>query len=104
MDGRRRAHAVGRLGAVVAIVAGLAVAGLVALFGTALVPVAPVVLLGVGLWLWRRHAGGPVAPAATSPRGGEGRVGVDRASRRRDQGVTARVIDPSVAPRSSAQR
>jgi fatty acid desaturase len=59
MDGRRRAHAVGRLGAVVAIVAGLAVAGLVALFGTALVPVAPVVLLGVGLWLWRRHAGGP---------------------------------------------
>lgn len=61
--GGSRTFAAGWRGAAVAVVAGLVVAGSVAILGYALVPVAPVALLGVAWWLWRRHDKGNVDPA-----------------------------------------
>jgi hypothetical protein len=88
-DGGRRAHAAGRRGASIAVVAGLAVAGLVAMVGTALLSIVPVVLLAVAGWLWRRHATGGVDPA-------NGPVSVDRA--------TAPAADVVVVPQNASTR
>ena len=72
-EGGRRADGAGGRTASVIVLAGLAVAGLVAVVGAALLSIVPVVLLAVAGWLWRRHAtrgvdpaGGPV-DRATAP-------------------------------------